>query len=294
MGAKSMTGFGAAEREGKRGKVRVEVRSLNHRFLEVALNMPSYLTAREAEIRALVAERVKRARVDLFVSWELKGADRYRVRVDQALLGELHRNLEEARLALGIPGDAGMDILTRFPEAVRVEPALSAVEEEAFAEIRACLVEALDALDRTRAREGEALGRDIAARIESLAALVEAAARASEGESSRMAERLRERLAALLGDQKLDPDRLHQEVAYLADRSDVTEELVRLRTHLDRARELLKRGDEMGKPFDFLVQEMSREANTLGSKSRSPETSGHVLQMKSELEKIREQARNLE
>ena len=294
MPAKSMTGYGAAERESARGRVRVEIRSLNHRFLEISLALPRSLHPREAELKAVVSERVRRARVDVSVSWEPKASDRYRVRIDHALLSELHRGLEEAAHHLGIPWDAGVELLTRYPEAVRIEETVSAVEEESFALIREALGTALEALDCTRAVEGAALARDVSTRIEHLQDLVAEAQRSAETEPAKIAERLRERVQALLGESKLDAERLHQEVAFLADRADVTEELVRLRTHLDRARELLRAEDELGKPFDFLLQELGREANTLGSKLRAPEAARVVLAMKSEIEKIREQARNLE
>lgn len=292
MAARSMTGFGAAERDGASARVRVEIRSLNHRFLEISLSLPQGLHAREAELKALVSEHVRRARVDVWVSLEPKGERPYRVVVNQALVGELYRRLEEARVQHGIPGAIGAELLTRYPEAVRIEP--GEMPGDARDEVLPALRDALAEYDRARRTEGEVLARDIAARFGRLRELVEASASTAECEPQRIRDRLRERLQPLLGDAPIDPDRLHQEIAFLAERSDVTEELVRLRAHLDRASLLLSGEDELGKALDFLLQELGREVNTLGSKSRAPETAGHVLAMKAELEKIREQARNLE
>jgi len=293
MGAKSMTGFGAAERATERGNAQVELRAVNHRFLDVQLAMPSFLNPREAELRGRVARVVKRARLDVRILWDSRRDDRHQVTVDAELLRELYRALEKVRGDEGIPGEVGIDVLTRYTEVVRIESAVAAIDDAAFGDVIACLDEALEALNRARTTEGEALVRDISGRVGRLSELVTAAEASSAADPERIEERLRERVGQLLGDGKLDPARLHQEVAYLAERADVSEELTRLRAHIERAREL-EQAEEIGKPLDFLVQEMGREANTLGAKSRATDTTGHVLAMKAEIEKIREQARNLE
>jgi uncharacterized protein (TIGR00255 family) len=290
-----MTGYGAAERDGGPGRVRVEIRALNHRFLDLSLNLPSALYPHEAELRARIAAEVKRARLDVWITWSPKDEEGLQVKVNRTLLAELHRELEEVRTALGIvSSDVGIDVLTRFPEVVTVARPASALSAAARDQIEGCLRDALAALDKARLGEGVALVRDLRARFDNLAGLVEAAAKSAEAEPTRIVERLRERLQALVADLKLDPERLHQEAAFLAERADVTEELVRLRAHIDRARALFDGGEELGKAIDFLLQEVGREVNTLGSKLRATETTGFVLAMKAEVEKIREQARNLE
>ena len=292
--ARSMTGYGAAERRGEHGSMRVEVRSVNHRFLDVQLNLPPFLLSREAELKAAVGRHVRRARVDLWVSWELAGDSTNRVVVDRELAAELHRELDQLRRSLGVSAEVDAAVLARFPEAVHVEPQAAAVDDAAFAELLRCADEALGMLDDARVAEGRALVDDVGGRIDALAELVERAQSSSAAEPERIRDRLAERVQALLDDAKLDPQRLHQEVAFVADRVDVAEELTRLRVHLDRARKLLGGDGELGKPLDFLVQELSRETNTLGAKSRDPETAEVVLAMKAAIEKIKEQARNLE
>jgi uncharacterized protein (TIGR00255 family) len=242
-----------------------------------------------------VSERVRRARHEVWVSWRPSEPTPVEARVDAALLAELNRALRAAAAAAALdPSAVGIDLLARFPDVVAIERRGEALPGAARELILACLDEALDAYDRVRSVEGAALAKDVAARFDRLRELVAQAAASAELEPQRILERLKERVAQLVGDPKLDPARLNQEVAFLAERADVTEELVRLRAHLDRARQLLASGDELGKALDFLLQEVGREVNTLGSKARSPETSGLVLQMKAESEKIREQARNLE
>jgi len=292
--ARSMTGFGACEQTSLRGRARVEIRSVNHRFLEVHTSLPAFLNPREAELRALVTQRVRRARVDLLVAWQPIGEAQGRVTVDLALVRELHCELERLRDAIGLPGPVGLETLIRYPEVVHIGLADTAIDDASFAEIRGCVVAALDRLEEARRAEGRELVRDVERRLDQLAKLVEATGASASAEPARIAQRLRDRVSQLVEDFKLDPARLHQEVAYAAEKADVSEELTRLRTHIGRGRDLLRGDGEIGKPLDFLVQELSREVNTLGAKSRDPETSGMVLEMKAELEKIREQARNLE
>lgn len=290
----SMTGFGSSECQTERGTARAEVRSVNHRFLEVQLNLPPALQARASEMRALVASQVRRARLDLWVTWEPGGPARARVVVDSNLLAELYQKLDTARQNAGIEGSVGMDVLTRFTEVARIESTLAPIDDTAYADIERCVTLALAELNGARRAEGEALVRDIRTRLDALSDMVIVAEKSSAGEIERVAARLRDRIQQLVGDAKLDPVRLHQEVAYMAEKADVSEEITRLHTHIARVRALLDGDGEVGKPLDFLVQEMGREANTLGAKSRASETAGAVLGMKAEIEKIREQARNLE
>ncbi|RMF73166.1 MAG: YicC family protein [Acidobacteria bacterium] len=293
---RSMTGFGraAVEREGRRATV--EVRSVNARGREVRVRLPSELSALEPELRALVQERVARGRVEVSVAWE-RGADE---------AAALRFNPAAARAALDawqrLRRDFGLDDMPQAAAVLRLPGVLEPVQAEAPAldAVRPLIVDALDrALDEhtaARRREGEALAADIAARVDAIAAHVDAIAEASREHAASLAERIRERVAPLLDELPVDEARLAQEVAFAAQRADVTEELVRLEAHVARARTVLagEGGEEVGRTLEFLVQEMRREATTIGSKLGRPDTDERTLAIKAELEKIREQAANLE
>jgi uncharacterized protein (TIGR00255 family) len=289
-----MTGYGRAERDSAAGRFGVEMRSVNHRFLELNLNLPPGLGERETELKALAASRLVRGRVDVWVNWERPAAGRYQVSVDRELVGELYRALEGARLAEKIPGEVDISQVARFAEAVRITELSETLSDAGWEQLRATFDAALGALDRMRVDEGQSLGVAIGERLDALETAVRRAEEAARELPSRAQQRLKERLAESLSEPALDEERLHMEVALLADKMDVTEEVVRLRAHVQRARELLETGGEAGKRLDFLVQEMAREANTLGSKARGLDVADPLVQMKSEIEKVREQARNLE
>jgi uncharacterized protein (TIGR00255 family) len=291
---RSMTGYGRAERTTDGGRISVEMRSVNHRFLELNLNLPSGLACREPELRTLVASRLRRGRVDVWVSWERPASGRYSVDVDRQLLADLRRALEDAGRVEGIPGQIDLPLLARFSEAVCITEVPSAADEQEYERLCAVFQAALDALDAMRAKEGAVLAAAILQRIAALESAVRKAEEVARELPSRVYVKLKERLAEFAGEAGLDADRLHQELALLADKMDVTEEIVRLRSHSGRARELLACGGETGKRLDFLVQEMAREANTLGAKARGLDVADPLIEIKAEIEKVREQARNLE
>ena len=290
-----MTGFGRSERDSERARVSVEARSVNHRFIEIYLNLPPALASREIELRQRIQRRLRRGRVDVTIALETRALPARRVTVDRELLGALRQALEEVRLSQAIPGDIDMAILTRYTEAVTIESAPAGPDDELALLVDRTLDEALTELESMRHEEGRMLGGEIEERLTILDEAVANAGRAAEGLPAAAFERLRERLTQLLSEGTgIDPDRLNQELALMADRLDVTEEVVRLKAHLHAMRLSLEAGGEVGKKLDFLLQELGREANTLGSKARSSEVTTEVLVMKSEIEKLREQIRNLE
>jgi uncharacterized protein (TIGR00255 family) len=289
-----MTGHGRAtvDRAGRRATV--EIRSVNHRFLDLKVRGASIAPAVEEQLGARVREQVERGSVTLSVHLERRG-DASAVRLDHDAARVAHASLASLATALGLPPP---DLALVLAQPGVVVAADDLTDDEAAAEaVLAAGASALTALTTMRATEGEVLGRDLAARLDTLVDLlarIEAAAAAQPDEVRR---RLGERLARLLDDTRaaVDPARLAQEVALLADRADVTEEIVRARSHLDQVRELLgAKKTAVGRKLDFLVQELGREINTIGSKSSAAEISRLVVEGKAELEKIREQAMNIE
>jgi uncharacterized protein (TIGR00255 family) len=289
-----MTGFGAGEADGPKGRFRAELRGINSRFLEVRVRVPQMLAPFEADLRRRIGETFSRGRLDLSMTWEPAGESEAPVRLNPAAAKAYLQAGIQLRSALGLHGEIGLVELLALPGVVEtVRP------ESADPELRELALQALDgavrAADGMRRAEGAATVADILARIERLCALRAKVAARSADVPAAAQRRLQERLARLGLDAQVDPGRLAQEVAYLADRSDIAEELARLEAHFQRCRETLARDAEaVGKTLEFLSQELHRETNTIGSKSGDLEISGWVLEMKAEIERVREQVLNLE
>jgi len=294
---RSMTGYGAAEPSADGGRWWVEVRSTNHRFLEVVVRLPRELGALEDRVRAAVAERVRRGRVEVLVR-EDSGLRPREAVVDTELARRYADALERLRRELGLAEPVTLGALLALPEVVRLEEARPD-PEATWEALHPVLQRALERLVDMRTKEGGRLAADLRERLARLESWVERVAQRAEELPRAYAQRLRQRVAELLRslevDQPPDEARLALEVAAFADRCDVREELVRLRSHLEEARALLEGPDgSVGRKLEFLLQEMQREVNTVGSKAADLEVTRAVVEMKSELEAIREQVQNVE
>jgi uncharacterized protein (TIGR00255 family) len=292
-----MTGHGRAtvERAGRRATV--EIRSVNHRFLDLKLRGVPVAPAVEEQISARVRDQVERGAVTVTVHIERRG-EAAAVRLDHDAAKSAHAELVELARALGLPAP-DLALVLAQPGVIAASDDL-AEDQDAAAAILEAAGQALARLATMRDTEGQALGKDLGARLETLRDLLAKIESAAASQPDEVRRRLADRLARLLEDSRtnLDPVRLAQEVAVLADRADVTEEIVRARSHLDQVRGLLGGGAAprggVGRRLDFLVQELGREVNTIGSKSSAAEISRHVVDAKAELEKVREQAQNIE
>lgn len=288
-----MTGFGRASAETAAGRVSVEIRSVNNRGLDVKLRSRDLDGATEHAMLAFVRGRVRRGSlgVNVDVSAEAQGLNvEWLVGLDQAVA--------ELSDRLGKPRPTDLGTLVAFAALAKDEVDRARGAPLTWAQLEPVAARALEKLDESRHREGDALARDLKERRLRLVHLADALEARSAGAAQRAGERLRQRLAAVIGESAVDPQRLAQEVAILADRSDVTEELVRLRAHLGHFEALLEgqapAPDGVGRRMDFWLQEMGREFNTLASKSQDAQMSALVVDAKAELEKIREQAQNIE
>jgi uncharacterized protein (TIGR00255 family) len=288
-----MTGYGSSESSGARGRFRAELRGINSRFLEVRVRVPPMLVPFEAELRRRLGETFRRGRLDLSVTFEPAP--------DAAAPVRLHAGLAKAyldaamglRRDLGLTGDLGITEILALPGVLEASGA-DAADEETHRLAMAAVDAAAREVEGMRRAEGAATAADIGARIEKLAALRESvAARAGEVPLA-VKRKLEDRLKKLGIEAAVDPARLAQEVAYLADKADIMEELARFEAHLTRCRSLLASDEPVGKTLEFLAQELHRETNTIGSKSTDAGISGYVLEMKTEIERIREQVMNLE
>ncbi|HEY3100438.1 MAG TPA: YicC/YloC family endoribonuclease [Methylomirabilota bacterium] len=289
-----MTGFGRGEASGESIAVTVEVRSVNHRHLDVAVRLPRSLAALELDVRRLVQSRLERGRVDIAVQLTaLAGAATQRVQVDAALAREYVARARALAMELGLDGAPNLAWLLEQPGVVRLEDPEPVEPAAPWPLLAEALGRALDELVARRTAEGDRLAEALRTLHAELTTDVEIIAVRAPGTTARREERLRDRLRALLAE-TVDQSRIVTEAAVWADKSDVTEELARLRAHLAEFTLLLDKDGPVGRPLDFLIQELNREINTVASKADDLEMSQAALAAKGVLEKIREQVQNLE
>ncbi len=296
-----MTGYATARCEHQGWSIRVSVKSVNHRFLDVKLRMPESLEPYEIRLRQAVRERIHRGHVDIHVSVEPGKAAP--VHVNQELLQAYLRAADELRQQTKAKAELDLVSLLRLPGVIGgLAPELpdSEEEQEELGKIlETQLREALTRMDEMRRAEGRHLSEELRERTMRIGTLVEQVRGLVEALRPAFARRLDSRLKELLGGNSIDPARLAQEAALLAERSDISEELDRLRSHLQQFTQLLDGAGELGKKLDFLLQEMQREANTMLSKTPGVENealaiTGIALEIKAEIEKLREQVQNIE
>jgi uncharacterized protein (TIGR00255 family) len=292
---RSMTGFGRAEVSGESIAVTVEARSVNHRHLDVALRLPRPLASLELDARRLLQARLERGRVDVTVQvTPLTGTATQRVQVDGALAREYLARAQAVAAELGLGPAPGVEWILERPGVMRLEDAEPVEPSAPWPLLERALTQALDELVERRTAEGERLVDALRSLHADLGTTVASMAIRAPASSARREQRLRERLRGLLADTAIDEARILTEAAIWAEKSDVTEELGRLRVHLAEFSLALDKGGPVGRALDFLIQELNREVNTVGSKADDLELSQAALAAKSVLEKIREQVQNLE
>lgn len=291
--ARSMTGFGAGEIIAGAGRYGVEVRSVNHRFCEVVVRAPRDLSQLEDRIRALVQSRVLRGRVDVVVVRDDYGRRPRTVKTDTELAKAYISALDGLRQALPVSGTVDLSLLLSLPDLVKIEDEKADVEA-AWPAVESGVGAALEKLVAMREAEGARLSADLLARLERMEGFAEGIAARAPAVVEDYHARLERRVQELAGSVAVDPGRLATEVALFADRSDITEELTRFRSHLAQFRTTLAGPGAIGRTLEFIVQEIGREANTIGSKANDLEITRHVIAIKGELESLREQIQNVE
>jgi uncharacterized protein (TIGR00255 family) len=295
---KSMTGFAALSREDDQATVAVTLRAVNHRFLDLQARLPASLADLEARLRAIVQERVARGRVELTVSLQLRRQPPLTVELNEPLLEALAAALEQARAKGVVTGALQPGDLLRLPQALAIREKATAdgegVSDEVRKAVEAAVASAADELNVMREREGTFLRQDLEGRRAVLGDLLERIARAAERGRAALETRLAERVRELGGEGLVEASTIAQEIVRFVARSDITEETVRFRGHLSHWRALTDAPDPCGRKLDFLIQEMNREVNTIGSKAEGEEAPALVVAMKAELEKMREQVQNVE
>lgn len=297
-GLKSMTGYAQARAVENGRSLRITIRSVNHRFLDLHLHMPDGFEPLEPRIRQLIRERIRRGHLDVTVHYELAGPSA--VGVNQEVAAAYLQAANALRKQFGLQSEPNVASIMRLPGVIGAASASLEGELERLEKVVSrCMIESLDKLDRMRGDEANHLRQDMSSRLKNIAAMASSVSGLAERARPAFAKRLETRLKELLGEAQLDPARLAQEAAIAAERSDVSEELARLRSHVQQFEALLATSSDVGKKLDFLLQEMQREANTLLSKTPGNEAEGLeitrlALEIKSEIEKIREQVQNIE
>jgi len=295
---KSMTGFASVTHEDERATIGVTVRSVNHRYLDLQLRVPQTLSALEPRLRAAVLPRVARGRVELAVSVQLRQQPVLTVDVNEAFMSALGDAMARARRAGVVQGDLAPGDLLRFPQAIAVREEAPSLDDEGRAALEAAILGAVDAalaeLDGMRCREGALLQADLDARKRGVLGTVERIALDAAGAQAGLRERLAARVTEMAADLQTDATAIAQEIVRFAARSDISEELVRFRAHVQQWTALSDSPEPCGRKLDFLLQEMNREINTMGSKADGAGVPESIIDVKAELEKMREQVQNVE
>jgi uncharacterized protein (TIGR00255 family) len=291
---KSMTAYGRGELQQEGIVFIAEIRSVNNRFRDIILRMPKNYQILDKDLRAIISSRIRRGRVEVSIQVENNGvADPYDLELNVPLANSYFKIFEQVREQFGLDKEIRLESLCQMKDVIlyKPEPVDTDKMRPGFQEV---VTLALDSLDLMRTKEGEAIEADLSKRLEMLEGYVNEVEERAPHLVEEYRNRLRDNVAHMLNDLTVDEGRLAQEVAFFAERSDITEETVRLRSHLKQFRDYLLLDEALGRRLDFLIQEMNREVNTLGSKASESRISLVVVEMKAELEKLREQIQNVE
>ncbi len=289
---RSMTGFGTADGPLGGGRLAVEVRTVNHRHFSTQFRLPSELQQFEGDIRQRLRERIERGHAALTARWTDQPLRGTSLQINLERAQEVSRALTELKGALDLPGEVDLGFVARQPDVLHyADSEQPGLDVEEFLRL---IDRAVDTVVAMREREGAALGEDLTARLAAIDALLNEVGERAPQRLTGERDRLQRAVAELLNGRPLDESRLSQEIALLADKLDITEEMVRLRTHVGAFREALGSEGGVGRQLSFLGQEILREVNTIGSKANDAAIAQHVIKMKGEVEKIREQVENIE
>lgn len=291
---KSMTGFGRANIVDKNNySFSIEMRSVNHRYLDLNIRMPKSIISLEEKIRSAVGERLSRGKVDIFITYKNYECGNSEAVLNTALADSYIKCLKQISDRYDIKNDIPLSLISKFPEVVRLEEKEEDLET-IWIGLRNALNDALDLLVDMRLREGKKLREDIILKCNYIKEMVNKVANISPEVVKQYRIKLSERLAELSDNIPVDENRIAMEVAVFADKASIDEEITRLYSHINQLTETLDLNESIGRKLDFIVQEMNREANTIASKSQNIEITNLILNVKNEIEKIREQVQNIE
>ena len=290
---KSMTGFGRCEVTENNRKFTVEMKAVNHRYLDVNVKMPKKLNFFESSIRNELKNYISRGKVDLFITYEDLSENTSNVHYNKELAAEYLKYLRQIQQDFGLDDDIRVSTLSKYPDVFTMEEN-EGDEEEIWKELKKALDGAAEMFVQSRITEGENLKNDLIAKLDNMLKLVDFIAQRSPQIIAEYRQKLQDKVKEMLGDNTVDEARLVTEVTIFADKVCVDEEMVRLRSHVETTKNALIEGGSIGRKLDFIAQEMNREANTILSKSNDLEISNCGIELKTEIEKVREQIQNIE
>lgn len=290
---KSMTGFGRYEIAEEERKITVEMKSVNHRYLDVSIKMPKKLSFFETAIRSELKNYIQRGKVDIFITYEDFTESNICVKYNKEVAAEYVKYLEQMQKDFSLDNDIRVSTLSRYPEVFSMEEQ-TVDEEELWKLLEKAIKGAVEGFVASRIKEGENLRDDLISKLDGMLEHVDYIEKRSPEIITEYRQKLEDKVKELLGDAQVDESRLLMEVTIFADKVCVDEELVRLRSHIEMTKDNLIQGGSIGRKLDFIAQEMNREANTILSKTNNLEISNHAIELKTEIEKVREQIQNIE
>lgn len=290
---RSMTGYGRGENEADGRKFSVEIKSVNHRYNDISIRLPRSMNYMEDRIRKTLMKKIMRGKTDVFINFESFSEDDVNIKVNEPLAKAYCEKLELLRNKFGLTGSDTLELVAKFPDIITVEK-VDEDEDTMWNALLPALEGALDSFISMREAEGEALKADILKKADIIEGYVETIRERAPFVAEDYRERLTARMTELLGDSGIDEQRIIAEVTIFADRACIDEEITRLTSHISQLRSIFNKDEPIGRKLDFLVQEMNREANTIASKSNDIKVTQTTIELKSEIEKVREQIQNIE
>ncbi|AGF55048.1 YicC/YloC family endoribonuclease [Clostridium saccharoperbutylacetonicum] len=291
---KSMTSFGRAQNEDELNSCfSIEMKSVNHRYLDINIRMPRNMLSLEEKIRNIISKRLNRGKVDVFINYKNYGNGTGKINLNMNLAKEYYECLRQIQSELNIIDDISVSKIAKFPEVITLEEPQEDLDI-IFNKISPLIESALNLMEEMRIREGEKLKDDILLKVNTIEGLVEEIEKVADNVPKVYKKKLEERLDELLSGVDLDESRIALEVAVLADKAAIDEEITRLRSHLSQMKSTLDLNESVGRKLDFIIQEMNREANTIASKSTDISMTNKIIEVKNIIEKIREQVQNIE
>ena len=290
---KSMTGFGRAEYIDTKRKFTVEIKAVNHRYLDCNIKMPKKLGFFEASIRTLLKDYIQRGKVDIFITYEDYTENNLNLKYNRDMAAEYFSYLKEMADQFGIENDVRTSVLSRYPEVFSIEET-NVDEDEIWSDLEQVVREAATKFVDSRIKEGDNLKKDLCEKLDTMLTYVDEISKRAPEIIEQYRKDLYAKVAEFLADAKMDEARILGEVTLYADKICVDEEIVRLRSHIGTTKEILENGGSVGRKLDFIAQEMNREANTILSKANDLITSDIAINLKTDIEKVREQIQNIE
>jgi uncharacterized protein (TIGR00255 family) len=289
-----MTSFGRAQNEDELNSCfSIEMKSVNHRYLDINIRMPRNMLSLEEKIRNIISKRLNRGKVDVFINYKNYGNGTGKINLNMNLAKEYYECLRQIQSELNIIDDISVSKIAKFPEVITLEEPQEDLDI-IFNKISPLIESALNLMEEMRIREGEKLKDDILLKVNTIEGLVEEIEKVADNVPKAYKKKLEERLDELLSGVDLDESRIALEVAVLADKAAIDEEITRLRSHLSQMKSTLDLNESVGRKLDFIIQEMNREANTIASKSTDISMTNKIIEVKNIIEKIREQVQNIE